>query len=62
MNLDCKPIIANGLKIIEEAFEVMRELALKNPNNDDKDIEDINGLTSQHKHGIKIIKHCERIK
>jgi phage terminase large subunit-like protein len=62
MNIEFKPIIANGLKIAEEAFEIIREMALKNPNNDAKDIEDINSLTSQHKHGIKIIKHCESIK
>lgn len=62
MNLDSRPIIANGLKIMEEAFEIIKEMALKNPNNDTKDIEDINSLTSQHKHGIKIIKHCESIK
>lgn len=62
MILDDKPIIANGLKIMEEAFEIIREIALKNPNNDTKDIEDINSITSQHNRGIKIIKHCESIK
>ena len=62
MILDDKPMIANSLKIMEEAFEIIREMALKNPNNDTEDIEDINRITSQHNHWIKIIKLCESIK
>lgn len=63
MMIDGKQSISDALDLIEEAFESIKNISLKNYNNTDNsndninDSEVINKLMYKHSYGIKLIKH-----
>lgn len=57
-----KQSMARNLEEIEEAFNIVKNIALENLDKESKDIDCINRFTKQHEYCIKTLKHYESIK